>query len=162
MPDQANLRWGHLNINVSDLDASISFYTKLGFSLFLPGIPYLGLSMKTSSLISADVLMLMGWPSGTSGRACIMQLGNTFPKIDLTELSLPEQAKPLSNDDSGLVRFCLGTENLYADCQKLSDQGVEFVSHPMTTEDGLADLAICVDPDGTLIELIQPHLEKWG
>ena len=27
----ARLRWGHININVSDLDASINFYEKLGF-----------------------------------------------------------------------------------------------------------------------------------
>ena len=26
-----NLSWGHININVSDLDASIEFYEKLGF-----------------------------------------------------------------------------------------------------------------------------------
>jgi predicted lactoylglutathione lyase len=28
------LSWGHININVSDLDTSIFFYEKLGFSLF--------------------------------------------------------------------------------------------------------------------------------
>jgi catechol 2,3-dioxygenase-like lactoylglutathione lyase family enzyme len=161
MSDQAKLRWGHLNINVTDLDASIHFYQKLGFSLFLPGIPYLGLSMNSTSLISDEVLTVTGWPSGTSGRACIMQLGDTFPKIDLTELSIPEQADPLSNNAVGLVRFCLGSEDLDNDYQTLLDQGVKFVSPPITTDDGLADLAICVDPDGTLIELIQPHLEKW-
>ena len=36
-------RWGHININVADLDLSISFYEELGFEIFMPGIPYLGL-----------------------------------------------------------------------------------------------------------------------
>ena len=31
-----NLSWGHININVSDLDTSIAFYEKLGFSLLIP------------------------------------------------------------------------------------------------------------------------------
>jgi len=26
----------------------------------------------------------------------------------------------------------------------------------------LADIAVCRDPDGTLIELIQAHFERWG
>jgi len=29
-------------------------------------------------------------------------------------------------------------------------------------KDGLADVAVCVDPDGTMIELIQVHLHKWS
>ena len=37
--------WGHININVSDLDASVGFYEKLGFEVFIPGIPYLNLSI---------------------------------------------------------------------------------------------------------------------
>ena len=39
-----SLSWGHININVSNLDQSIAFYQKLGFSVLLPGIPYLGLT----------------------------------------------------------------------------------------------------------------------
>jgi catechol-2,3-dioxygenase len=31
-----NLTWGHININVSDLDASIEFYEKLGFEFLSP------------------------------------------------------------------------------------------------------------------------------
>lgn len=39
--------WGHININVRDLDRSIAFYRKLGFEIFIPAIPYL--AMDTSA-----------------------------------------------------------------------------------------------------------------
>ena len=39
-------RWGHININVANLDLSTSFYEKLGFELFRPDIPYLSLEAK--------------------------------------------------------------------------------------------------------------------
>jgi predicted lactoylglutathione lyase len=39
MTDQtASLSWGHININVSNLDTSIAFYEKLGFEIFITGI----------------------------------------------------------------------------------------------------------------------------
>jgi len=36
--------WGHININVSNLDASIEFYEKIDFEVFLLVIPYLELA----------------------------------------------------------------------------------------------------------------------
>ena len=29
-------------------------------------------------------------------------------------------------------------------------------------KDGMAEIAVCIDPDGTLIELIQVHFDKWS
>jgi predicted enzyme related to lactoylglutathione lyase len=51
--------------------------------------------------------------------------------------------------------------NLEADYKRLIDLGVDFISPPMTAKDGMAEIAVCIDPDGTLIELIQVHLDKW-
>ena len=41
--------WGHININVSNLERSIEFYEKLGFEVFMPEIPYLGLNREAVS-----------------------------------------------------------------------------------------------------------------
>ena len=90
-----------------------------------------------------------------------MQLGNGFPKIDLTQYDDLPQSKPLNNADLGLVRICLGTSNLVADYERLEKANVDFISAPQTTNGGLAEIATCIDPDGTLIELIQVHLDKW-
>ena len=102
----------------------------------------------------------LGLPEETSGRACIMQLDSGYPKLDLTQLDDMPQSIPLSNADLGLVRICLASANLQADYDNLKTIGVEFISPPQIAKDGRAEIAICVDPDGTLIELIQVHLEK--
>ena len=157
-----SLSWGHININVSDLDASIEFYQKLGFSVLLPGIPYLDLmAQRDPGSIPATAALALGLPEKTEGRACIMQLNGGFPKIDLTEWSSTEQNGPLDNADLGLVRMCLASQNLAADYALLIGQGVPFLSAPQATQDGKADIAVCSDPDGSLIELIQLYLDRW-
>lgn len=153
--------WGHININVSDLERSMVFYEQLGFSVLLPGIPYLGLRIDQSCALEASAAAALGLPAGTMGRACIMQLDNGFPKLDLTELAHPSPQAPLANQDLGLVRFCLASQNLQADYEHLLAVGVEFLSPPTSCGERLADVAVCKDPDGTLIELIQIYLERW-
>ena len=49
-----DLSWGHININVSCLEDSIAFYQKLGFSLLLPGIPYLELNASGEAATMPD------------------------------------------------------------------------------------------------------------
>ena len=156
------LSWGHININVSHLDASIAFYQKLGFSMLLPGIPYLDLTASECvNKMPSAAARALAMPVQSEGRACIMQLDDGFPKIDLVEWSDAKQQPPLGNADLGLVRFCLASQDLATDYAKLVEQGVEFLSEPQTTKDGKADIAVCVDPDGSLIELIQIYFEKW-
>ena len=156
-----NLSWGHININVSDLDASISFYEKLGFSLLIPGVPYLGITQDSDAEIPAQQSEALNVPAGSRARACIMQLDEGFPKIDLTEYAKNSPQQAAANDDLGIVRLCLGTQNLAQDYALLKNTGVEFLSEPTQGVGGMADIAICRDPDGTLIELIELHLEKW-
>ena len=157
-----DLSWGHININVSNLDASIEFYEKLGFEVFMPAIPYLGWLRTRFKVVDSAGSTALGLPNNLSGRACIMQLGNGFPKLDLTQYDDLAQSKPLDNADLGLVRVCLGSPNLASDYERLVRLNVDFISPPQTTRGGLAEIAICIDPDGTLIELIQLHLEKWS
>ena len=41
--EKPSLNWGHINVNVANLERSIAFYQKLGFEVFIPAIPYIGL-----------------------------------------------------------------------------------------------------------------------
>ncbi len=157
-----NLSWGHININVSDMDASIAFYEKLGFSMLIPGVPYLGIEKDTSSEIPTKQGAALAVAAGSTARACIMQLDDGFPKLDLTEYTKDSPQGADASNDLGLVRLCLATQNLAMDHAALTEAGVEFLSEPTAGVGGLADIAICRDPDGTLIELIEIHLEKWG
>ncbi len=160
--DRPRFGWGHININVRDLDRSVAFYRTLGFEIFLPGIPYLALDNGPLPQPLPDgAAKALGVPPSTTGRACIMQLTDGFPKLDLTEFADLEQAAPLRNADLGVVRICLSTDDLRRDVAFLKGEGVAFVSEPQAGHDGLADIAVCKDPDGTLIELIQIYLERW-
>lgn len=158
----SRLVWGHVNINVSDLDRSIAFYEKLGFETFLPAIPYLALTAEGSpTTFCEQAALALGLPPGTRGRACIMQLDSGFPKIDLIELDADAQTPPPTNLDLGVVRLCLASRDLAREHARLVEAGVSFLSEPRRARDGMADIATCVDPDGTLIELLQIHLERW-
>nr|WP_070961081.1 VOC family protein [Hyphomonas sp. Mor2] len=154
--------WGHINVNVANLEQSIAFYKKLGFELFIPAIPYLALDASPDQKpLPDDAASALGIKQGTKGRACIMQLDDGFPKLDLTELSGVDQGAPLTNSDRGLVRICLATEDLERDVKRLKADGVEFLSEPKSGHAELADIAVCKDPDGTLIELLQVYLDRW-
>ena len=153
--------WGHVNINVSNLERSIEFYQKLGFEVFVPAIPYLGLSQQDEAKLEIPTAAALGVPEQTRGRACIMQLDTGLPKIDLTEIEGVVQREPLLNQDLGLVRLCLVSQDLAADYESLSHDGVEFITPPTTCRDRLAEVAVCKDPDGTLIELLHIYLERW-
>lgn len=152
--------WGHYNLNVADLDRSVAFYELLGFSVFLPGIPYLGLVQHEATTLEDAHAEVLGVPPGTRGRACIMELGGGFPKLDLTELDTPAPAAPLGNGDRGFVRLCLVCEDLAAQHARLEAAGVPFLTPPRTGTGELAELAVCTDPDGARIELLQLHLDR--
>jgi hypothetical protein len=131
--------------------------------MFIRGVPYLGLSAEGDATAMPEAsARALGLPSETRGRACIMQLGSGFPKIDLTELAEMSHEGPLTNADLGLVRLCLASTNLREDYARLTELGVAFLCAPQPGKGGLADVATCVDPDGALIELIQVYLDKWA
>tara|TARA_R110002072_G_scaffold31735_18_gene97689 strand:- start:11155 stop:11661 length:507 start_codon:yes stop_codon:yes gene_type:complete len=160
----AKLSWGHINVNVTDLEGSIEFYELLGFTLVMPGIPYLNLNQTEAETLNPEAAVALDMPFETKGRACIMELNGGFPKLDLTEWVATEEmiADPLLNQDTGIVRMCLASRDLQKDYEELLAEGVRFFSEPKLTEDGKADIAICLDPDGAMIEIIQLHLEKWA
>lgn len=159
----AKLSWGHINVNVTNLEDSIAFYELLGFNVLMPGIPYLNLNQAKPETLNPEAAVALNIPLETTGRACIMQLDRGFPKLDLTEWPATQEmtAGPLLNLDTGIVRMCLASQNLEKDYKELVEAGVRFLSQPKQTEEGKADIAICQDPDGTLIEIIQIYPEKW-
>lgn len=160
--EKPGFSWGHININVRDLDRSIEFYRKFGFEVFIPAIPYLALEGGSTQTVPDDAAAALGITSGTRGRACIMQLDDGFPKIDLTEFQGVAQKAPLENADLGCVRICLISQDLSRDVAALQAKGVEFISAPKVGHKELANIAVCRDPDGTLIELLQVYLERWA
>ena len=161
--EDGGLAWGHINVNVSDLDRSIAFYELLGFAVLFPGIPYLDVEQgPVPREIPEPGASALGLEPSTQGRGCIMQLGKGFPMLDLTDLSCSDAASPLKTRDQGIVRICLASRNLAGDYKRLVEAGVEFLSAPKPGKGSSAEIAVCKDPDGTLIELIELHLDRWS
>lgn len=155
-------QWGHINVNVSDLERSIAFYELLGFEVFMPAIPYFGLERSEARPLADAHADVLGVPRGTTGRACIVQLDDGFPKLDLTELDCPASAPPLGTRDRGVVRICLACADLAAEVARLESAGVEFLTPPASGTADLVEVALCRDPDGTLIELLQIYMDRWA
>ena len=155
-------QWGHINVNVSDLERSIAFYELLGFKLFMPAIPYFGLERGEARSLEDAHADVLGVARGTTGRACIVQLDDGFPKLDLTALDCAAPAQPLGTQDLGVVRICLACADLAAEVARLEAAGVGFLTPSATGTAGLVEVALCRDPDGTLIELLQIYPQRWA
>lgn len=161
--EASRLSWGHINLNVRDLEASVAFYEGLGFEILMPSIPYMGILREGEPRpVPAEGMRALKLPDGISGRGCILRLGSGFPMLDITEWAGRAGRAPLANEDRGLVRICLASQNLSEDYERLTARGVPFLSAPQVCQGGMAEIAICLDPDGSMIELIQVRIEKWA
>jgi len=161
--EASRLSWGHINLNVRDLEASVAFYEGLGFEILVPSIPYMGILREGEPRpVPAEGMRALKLPDGISGRGCILRLGSGFPMLDITEWAGRAGRAPLANEDRGLVRICLASQNLSEDYERLTARGVPFLSAPQVCQGGMAEIAICLDPDGSMIELIQVRIEKWA
>ena len=87
-------RWGHININVADLDLSISFYEELSFEIFMSGIPYLGLEAEEFKEMPTSMTEALGVPFGTKGRSCIMQLDKGFTQARFNRVFRSKSTRP--------------------------------------------------------------------
>jgi catechol 2,3-dioxygenase-like lactoylglutathione lyase family enzyme len=56
---------------------------------------------------------------------------------------------------SGLSHIALTVENLDSLYTRLIRAGIQFISPPITSPDGLARVAFCRDPVGTYLELVE-------
>ena len=160
--DPPSLSWGHVNLNVSDLERSIAFYEQLGFGVFLPGIAYLGITRDGPPTAIPDACAsALGLAPGTRASGCILGLPGGFPMLDLTEYEGSAPGEAATGATAGWERICLASQDLDGDVAKLRDAGVRFLTEPAEDPDGLARIAICLDPDGHRIELIQIVFERW-
>lgn len=141
----------HVNINCSNFERSLEFYKSLGFKIALD-IPEGGSSEMSKGL---------GLKSGI-GRAAIMQLGDDprGTRLDLIEWKRPaSKGKPYPKlNHLGIARVALYTTNLYEIYAELKAKGVKFISEPVVLRTAAGDTPfVCFyDPDGTILELIQP------
>lgn len=146
----------HVNVNCSNFERSLAFYKMLGFNVSVD-IPAVADAKSSGS----DTGRGLGLPDSVA-RAAIMTLSDDprATRLDLIEWSKPrDDAKPYARlNHLGIARIALYTKGLRDEYQRLKGEGVEFISEPVVirTAAGPALFACFYDPDGTILELIEP------
>jgi catechol 2,3-dioxygenase-like lactoylglutathione lyase family enzyme len=147
----------HVNVNCSDFDRSLAFYTLIGFK------EYLDFSKVDDGRTFGDIGLgpLFRRPADLHGRATFLVLGDDpwATRLDLIEWVRPksEPVPKRTLSHLGVARICLKVRDCAALHAKLKAGGYDVYSEP-----GLIDMGgtrqyvfCCEDPDGVVIEFMQ-------
>ena len=132
--------FSHLRINVTDLDASVAWYERLGFTA----------KATARSAKTGDAVL---------SYASMITEGDPSFSLELTQWEDPKQAGVASSPayHRGLYRIALGVDDVNAAYETLSaDEPLtapEFVELPGTRLGGVTVLFMR-DPDGVVVELV--------
>jgi catechol 2,3-dioxygenase-like lactoylglutathione lyase family enzyme len=146
----------HVNVNCSNFERSLRFYQMLGFKVAVD-IPEV-----TEGSRASETGLGLGLPD-SNARAALLVLSDDprATRLDLIEWKKPrDDAKPYAQlNHLGIARIALFTKGLRDEYQRLKNEGVTFLSEPVTirTRNGNALFACFHDPDGTILELIEPN-----
>lgn len=80
----------------------------------------------------------------------IVYLGASETESQLELLSFPDDR------ELGLKHFCYEVRELETTCAGMKGKGAEFFIEPKTQDDGSGKLAFLTDPEGNVIELVEP------
>ena len=137
-----------ININCSNYEQSRLFYENLGFR----GVT------EIEDTGTPETAAALGMPS-YQVRGSLMELRRGSTALNLLEWEEPyDNSVPYSQlNHLGIARIALKSTDLDADVTRLKAKGVEFFSKPVIPEGTLAFLRIVclIDPDGTVIELVE-------
>lgn len=137
----------HVGVVVSDMGRSLGFYRDL-----------LGLRVESDRHESGDFIEKLLAIPGVAVRTVKLAAPQGATLIELLEFA----GKAHSPDGSGNLRrlgpthAALTVGGIDALHAHLSAHGVRFLSPPCTSPDGIARVAFCADPDGVMLELVEP------
>jgi len=155
----------NIKIVCRDLNASMAFYEALGF---VRAKPPAGLRRANPSKGSedADVANLLGLKQGTTIRSALLHLKGFTPGTHLQLLEFSgsgagEDLERLKQVRDSLPRFAVTvSDTLDSVLANLRPVGLQDSSAPVTLREHLNVRAALVrDPDGVLIELIEPRAD---
>jgi catechol 2,3-dioxygenase-like lactoylglutathione lyase family enzyme len=132
----------HTSFTVSDLETTNAFFAKLGFEPLRRYVSSGPAADEGTGTANADVDI--SWLSHPQGG----------PKLELLRYQNQPTGKAVHNSQVGAAHLCLRVENVNAEYERLSSEGVTFVSAPHGDEFGVVWVYMR-DPDGNVVELIQ-------
>lgn len=140
----------HLNINVSELQRSVSFYERLGFE-----------SAPINERVSDEQESLArGFTEPFSVREAMLTHRADGSRILLSQWITPADASPphpLPINHAGIQRVNYASADIENDVAKLEQAGVQFVSPIVRCCDGdrsTMGIAVFEDPDGVFLQLL--------
>jgi catechol 2,3-dioxygenase-like lactoylglutathione lyase family enzyme len=146
-------RFWHVGINVTDMDATIEFYEKIGFEV-----------IQDKELDDANLARAFMFEGASKLRFAHMRLPNDSADEALLDLIQwhDDRAKGRADGDlihPGLCRFSILTDDIQKEYERLSAQGVEFLTEPQAVMDpdnvNGWKLLFARDPDGTLFHFVE-------
>jgi catechol 2,3-dioxygenase-like lactoylglutathione lyase family enzyme len=132
----------HMSFTVSDLEATNEFFAKLGFESVNRYVSSGPAADEGTGTENADVdISWLGHPQGG-------------PKLELLRYQNEPTGKAPHNSQVGAAHLCLRVEDVNGEYERLSGEGVTFVSAPHADEFGVVWVYMR-DPDGNVVELVQ-------
>lgn len=149
----------HVAINVTDLDRSIAFYEHaLGYR-----------TTVRTELTDARTAVAMRLPTGTTGRAAILQGERQIGQIELIQWGVPDREEHENTRDATLlhrpnlgpgvllISFEVNAEEMKETYDRMQQLGAECYSPPTEVHvGGFGDISafLAEDPDGTILEFV--------
>lgn len=137
----------HAGIVVSDMERALGFYRDL-----------LGLRVESDQRETGEFIEELLAMPGVEVRTVKLAAAEGQALVELLQFS----GEAGSADGAGNLRrlgpthAALTVEGLDALHARLRAEGVPFLSPPRTSPNGRARVAFCADPDGTMLELVEP------
>ena len=141
----------HIAINSTDLDRSVAFYQRLGFTALQERTVTNDAVREAFAVPSAD-LRFVHLRLGTDEQATI---------LDIVQWSDPGTLDagrgPAPQHQRGITRFAVLTDDTQRVYEDLLASGVEFLTKPtvVMTPDGGWKVALALDPDGVVIQVTE-------
>jgi catechol 2,3-dioxygenase-like lactoylglutathione lyase family enzyme len=140
----------HIAVNATDLNRSVEFYEKLGFT-----------RIADRTVRNEAVRDAFAVPSANL-RFVHLRLGDDehATLLDVVQWYEPDTAPgpgALPQHQVGITRFAVLTDDTQADYDRLVADGVAFLTRPTTvqTPQGGWKVALAQDPDGTVIQITE-------
>ena len=137
----------HAGIVVSDAERSLRFYRD-----------QLGLEVQIDQLEAGEFISGVLDRPGTAVRTVKLAAPEGPTLVELLEFQQdsPDGAVAADPTRLGPTHVALTVEGLDELYSRLREAGTEFLSPPLRASDGKALVAFCRDPDGSLVELVEP------
>lgn len=132
----------HVSFTVADLEESNAFFAKLGFEPVKRYISSGPAADEGTGTENADVDI--SWLSHPQAKL----------KLELLRYQNEPAGRAAHNSQVGAAHLCLQVEDVGAQYQRLSGEGVPFVSAPHVDASGVVWVYMR-DPDGNAVELVQ-------